>query len=202
MANSRVRQIWIINGGEVANSYEEYLASLKAQERTLDDLRGKGWKYTLGSALGPSFEVFNPRMPTPQNAKYNEWKIYFETLIPLMTPGVIIIGHSLGGTFLAKYLAEESFPQTIAKTILVAPAYQTPQDPYGDFNLLGGLDRFAEQGGKIVIFQSEEDYIVPYAHALHYQKALPQAQLITLHGKGHFLDETFPELVTLLLENN
>ena len=103
------QQIFVIHGGNASNSYHEYLKYLKAKKITLDDFHRKDWKTGLAEKLGRNFEVHNPAMPNKQNAKYLEWKIYFEKIIPLMKAPVILVGHSLGGIFLAKYLSEEKF---------------------------------------------------------------------------------------------
>jgi len=43
-------------------------------------------------------------MPCIENAKYNEWKIQFEKYLKRTDNDLILIGMSLGGIFLTKYL--------------------------------------------------------------------------------------------------
>lgn len=182
-------------------TYEEYLAYLKNFKiESLDFFRGKkGWKTTLQETLGDEYEVLLPRMPNGSNAKYLEWKIWFEKLIPFLEDGTILVGHSLGALFLAKYLAEEIFPKKITATFLVAAPYDTDGDrPLTEFVLPDSLRRFEEQGGKIFLYQSTDDPLVQFSELAKYQRALPHAQVRALEGRGHFLDKDhpiFPELV-------
>ncbi len=193
------QQIFVIHGGNAFDHYDDYVASLLAKIVTLEQLREVGWKARLGDVLGKDFEVFNPRMPNAQNARYLEWKIYFEKLISLMEPNVILIGHSLGAIFLAKYLSEEVFPKSIKATFLVGAPFNTAEiHPLVDFNVSPNLDRLAQQGGDIVFYHSKDDEVVPYSNLEDYRRCLPNANYVTLYGRGHITDETFPELVAAL----
>jgi predicted alpha/beta hydrolase family esterase len=189
------QQIFIIHGGNAFDSYENYLAALKSKEVTLDRLRSSDWKEGLGQRLGPEFEVFTPHMPNKQNAKYLEWKIYFEKLIPLMRSDVILVGHSLGGIFLAKYLSENAVNLSIKATFLIAAPFNRPDlRPLADFVLGADLALFAKQSGEIVCYHSKDDTIVPYASVECYAQALPQARIRSFDGRGHFNDPDLPEL--------
>jgi predicted alpha/beta hydrolase family esterase len=189
------QQVLVIHGGNAFDSYEEYIADLRAKEVTLERLTAKDWKVALGERLGSAFEVFTPRMPNGQNAKYLEWKIYFEKLLPLMDDGVVLVGHSLGGIFLAKYLSEETVSKKIRATLFVAAPFNTAEiHPYADFNLTEPIERLAEQGGQLFFYQSKDDQVVPYSNVKDYQKRLPDAHFTLVDGRGHFNDATFPEL--------
>src|SRR3970282_1495679 len=99
------RQVVVIGGEESFDSYKDYLAYLKNVEVSLDKFKPqKDWKDTLSNKLGKNYEVLVLRMPNKTNARYREWKIWFERVIPFLRNGVILICHSLGGMFLAKYL--------------------------------------------------------------------------------------------------
>lgn len=186
------RQVLVINGGDSFKSYREVISFLK--KRRIDFKRYKkaqtSWKATLRKTLGKKFEVIQPDMPNKWNAKYIEWKIWFEKFIPHLNREVVLVGHSLGGLFLAKYLSENRFPKKICATHLVAPAWSE-----GDFTAPKDLKRFALQGGKIFFYQSEDDPIVPFANVLKYQKALPHASVRIFRHRGHFNQPKFPELV-------
>lgn len=189
------QQVFVIHGGNAFDTYEEFLKCLKEKEASLARLKEKRWKERLEERLGQDFAVFIPLMPNAQNAKYVEWKIWFEKLIPLMNDNVVLVGHSLGGIFLAKYLSENLFTKTIRGTFLVAAPFNTPlKHPDGDFILLQDLRGLAEQGGEIFIYQSKDDETVPCSNGEAYQKALPSAHFRDFTNRGHFVDKTFPEL--------
>src|SRR3989344_3476169 len=107
-------QVWVIHGGDAFASYDEYLEHLKNWEIDINRLRGTDdWKSTLSNHLGSGYDVFRPSMPNSRNAKYIEWKIWFDKFVPFMEDGIVLVGHSLGGLFLAKYLSEEQLPKKI-----------------------------------------------------------------------------------------
>ena len=191
------KQIVVIHGGGTYKTYKEYMAYLKSLKVDLDKYRRKDWKDSLADRLGRSFEVFLLKMPNPTNAQYNEWKILFNKIARLLRNNVILIGHSLGGVFLAKYLSENKFPKKILASILVAPPYDEKdiKEPVCDFVISNNLDKFKKQGGKIFIYQSEDDPVVPYVDLGKYQKALPNAIIRIFKDRGHFDQPEFPELV-------
>ena len=146
------QQILVIHGGDTFDTHKDYLSFLKNREISLDRLRLKReWKDTLSEKLGENFDVLSPRMPNGTNARYKEWKIWFERVIPFIDKGVIFIGHSLGGIFLAKYLSENTFPVKIKATILAAAPFDDEEsdESLSDFKLPPSLKKFSEQGGEI-----------------------------------------------------
>ncbi len=100
-------QILIINGGNTFPSYGDYISHLKTKELNLERLKPiKDWKDSFQEDLGENYEVFIPKMPNITNARFEEWKIWFEKIINKLNENSILIGHSLGGIFLAKYFEE------------------------------------------------------------------------------------------------
>lgn len=190
-------QVWVIHGGTTFDTYEEYIAYLHNKEVNLDRLLSRDWKMNLQESLGDEYQVIAPRMPNANNAKYKEWKIWFDKLVPLMTGEVILIGHSLGGIFLAKYLSEEKPFAHIKATILVAAPYDTEgmDESLGDFVLPKDLSQLSQQGGEVMLYQSEDDPIVPFLQIEKYHIALPDAKMRIFTDRQHFNQETFPELV-------
>lgn len=191
------QQVWVIHGGDTYDTYEEYLAALKSWTVDLEDLTRKDWKSTLSEKLGSKYyEVLAPRMPNSHNAKYVEWAIWFAKFVPLVQPDSIFIGHSLGGIFLAKYVATEALPHPIQATFLVAAPFQAPPgESLADFTLPKSLDQFQKQSEKIYLYHSEDDPVVPFKDVASYQTALPTAQVRTFTDRQHFNQAEFPELV-------
>ncbi|MCK6462203.1 MAG: hypothetical protein L6Q29_00015 [Candidatus Pacebacteria bacterium] len=82
------------------DNYEEHISYLKNKDVEMDDFKtGGGWKNYLGKELGNNFEIINPGMPNSANARYEEWKIWFSKMTPLIQDGAIMIGQSLVGIF-------------------------------------------------------------------------------------------------------
>jgi predicted alpha/beta hydrolase family esterase len=191
------KQIIVIHGGSVFDTYKEYIDFLKKYKLDFKKLKLKLWKENLPNRLGNGFEVISPRMPNSMNAKYKEWKIMFEKLFPFFKNNLILLGHSLGGIFLAKYLSENKFPRKIKATFLVAAPYddKTTKDSLGDFKLPKKLDKFQKQGGKIFLYQSKDDLSVSLVDLKKYKKSLPEAEVVMFRKKGHFNQVEFPEIV-------
>ncbi|MDB5244941.1 MAG: hypothetical protein JWN90_46 [Parcubacteria group bacterium] len=190
------QQIFVIHGGNAFDTYEEYITDLKQKEVSIEGTRFTDWKGNLQNVLGDSYEVILPRMPNSQNARYMEWKIWFEKFIPQLEEEVIFIAHSLGSIFLAKYLSEETYPKKIKATLLVAAPYNAPNDhPYVDFNILTDLSGLQRQGGEIIFYHSKDDQVVPFSNFERYQRELPSVETRIFEDRKHFNDATFPELI-------
>jgi predicted alpha/beta hydrolase family esterase len=191
------KQIIVIHGGSVFDTYKEYIDFLKKYKLDFKKFKLKLWKENLPNRLGKGFEVISPRMPNSMNAKYKEWKIMFEKLFPFFKNNLILLGHSLGGIFLAKYLSENKFPRKIKATFLVAAPYddKTIKDSLGDFKLPKKMDKFQKQGGKIFLYQSKDDLSVSFVDLKKYKKSLPEAEVVMFRKKGHFNQVEFPEIV-------
>jgi uncharacterized protein len=195
------KQIVFIHGGNAFTEYEDFLAYLKGKEieDPFVDQTEKRWQPTLREQLSDTHEVCYPGMPNKQNAKYREWKIWFEKHHAFLRDGVILIGHSLGGYFLAKYLSEETMPVSVRALYLVAAPFE-PDDFHGEdggdfqFDTLK-LSRLRDQVKSVFILHSKDDPLVPYVHAEKYKAALPAAELVTFEDKNHFRLEEFPELI-------
>jgi predicted alpha/beta hydrolase family esterase len=190
------QQVFVIHGGNAFNTYDEYIAYLRGKVVDLDSFSFKGWKSRLQERLGDNYEVYPLRMPNGQNAKYLEWMIWFEKYIPFMQDGVILVGHSLGGVFLAKYLSENSFPKKIKATYMVAAPYNEDEGKeMPEFSITHPLRKLEEQGGKLFIYHSKDDPVVAFTEMEKYKKELPKAIFRIFEDKGHFNMEEFPEIV-------
>jgi len=192
-------QIVVIHGGDSFDTYEEYLKFLKDWRIDFEEYRNpeSGWKKNLAKDLGPDFEVIMPNMPNEINAKYLEWKIWFEKFIPYFEKEVVLIGHSQGGIFLAKYLSENKFSKKIVATFLVAAPYDDKESDYSlaDFKLTKSLVKLEEQGGQIFIYHSEDDKVVSFADFAGYKKELKNATIRVFKDRGHFNQEKLPEII-------
>lgn len=190
------KSLVIIHGGTTFDSYEEYWNYLVNSTLTLDKINRDDWKDTLKSKL-PEFETAYLRMPNSKNARYPEWKLWFEKLIPLLQDEVVLVGHSLGGIFLAKYLSENKIPKKVLQLNLVAPPYNSEvvEESLADFALQGKVSNIVERVDSVIIYQSKDDTAVPYQDALRYKEDIPEAELVMFEDRGHFLQSEFPELV-------
>lgn len=63
-----------------------------------------------------------------------------------------------------------------------------------DFILPNDLGKAAQQAGQMILFHSQDDAIVTYANVEDYQRAFPDARLISFEHRGHFNEERFIEI--------
>jgi hypothetical protein len=195
------KQIVAIHGGRSFDTHEEYIFYLKHHEVNLDKFKfKKDWKDSLEKELGDGFEVLLPRMPNGFNARYEEWKIWFERMSPFLNDGVVLIGHSLGGIFLAKYLAENELTQKIRAVLLVGAPFDDAggEESLKNFKLPQSLEKFDKQRGKIYLFHSEDDPVVPFGELGKYQKSLSNAEIKVFKDRQHFNQESFPEIIDVI----
>ena len=189
------KQVVVIHGGGVFANYKEYIAFLKKREINIK--HNGDWKKYLGGKLGKGFEVIYPEMPNYSNARYLEWKIWFEKLFPFLENKVVLIGHSLGAVFLARYLSENQFPKKILATILVAAPYDDKKSiaRSAGFVLKKDLSQLQNQSGKLIFYHSRDDKLVPFECFEGYKEFLPEANFKELKGRGHFQQNSFPEII-------
>jgi uncharacterized protein len=195
-----------VHGGDSFSEQSDFISYLKTVP--LRDLPGSvpyvSWKQSLVADLGSEYVVYLPSMPNRTNARYEEWKIWFLRYLELAGADVILIGHSLGGMFLAKYLSEETAPVPIKALFLIAaPSGEYKGDPkYGDcmdFTFKPELAKnITKQVPQVMIWHSEDDHVVPVAELEWYKKYVPGSKITVFQDKNHFLGPAFPELVTAL----
>lgn len=193
-----MQQILLIHGGDSFSSYDAYIQSLKNQEITYDRLKPQQkWKSWMAEQL-PDCDVLLPTFPNGYNAVYDEWVIYFEKLIPFFGDDMRLVGHSLGAMFLTKYLNDQQLPQKVHQLILIAGQYGNREgDDMGSFvvHSAKGLDKSAEE---VHLFYSEDDPVIDFESIHGYQSDIPSALAHVFTDRGHFLQPTFPELLSLL----
>ncbi len=192
------QQILMIHGGNSFDTPEEYISYLKDSVLDIDRLRPrKDWKDTLQENLGDSYDVFLPKMPNATNAQYEEWKIMFEKIMRILDNELIFIGHSLGGVFLAKYLSENILNKKIRGLFLIAPPFNEAEmkESMASFALPAALGKMESQAGKIFIYQSKDDKVVPFSNGEKYKEQLPNAVFKAFEDRGHFNQEGFPEII-------
>lgn len=193
-----MQQVVLIHGGDSFLTYKEYVRFLRSIKITRASLRPqRGWKANLADDLGRGWEVLQPTMPNKMNARYAEWKIWFEKYRPFIRSQAIFVGHSMGGIFLAKYLSEHRWPKKIKAVLFVAPPHNRTEG-VGDFRLRRPLAKIANQVPTIIVFHSVDDPIVPYREMSAYVKAIPNIETYSFKNRGHFTQPHFPELVRVL----
>src|SRR5262249_26085951 len=95
--------------------------------------RNTDWQAGLQDALGANYEVLTPQMPSPETSRYAAWKRRLEEDLALLNDKSILVGHSLGGSVLLKYLSEETWQRSISGLFIVAaPCWGADQEWQSD----------------------------------------------------------------------
>ena len=140
---------------------------------------------TLGAGLGPGYDLRSPLMPDPENPRYAPWKDRLAGELAAIRGDVLLIGHSLGGTVLAKYLAEERGADAIAGLFLVAaPYFGAPGWEHAEFMLDGAAPALAAVP-RVRLYYTRDDTVVSLDHMALYGRRFPQASARELDGYGH-----------------
>ena len=115
-----------------------------------------------------------------------------------MKNGAILVGHSLGGSFLLKYLSDEKVEKAIAGIFLIATPYWGDDgwryDGYEALALPKDFPSNLPSGTPIFFYHSRDDEIVPFAHLTLYARKLPQATIHALDARGHQLRNDLSEV--------
>jgi len=186
------KQLIIVPGGNSFDSNDNYLEWLENSSINLKT--NQGWKYQIQrdfTNLG--WEVFYMDMPCSHNANFEEWSLAFQKILPLLSLDVVLVGHSLGGIFLASYLAQHNLK--VKQLHLVA----APFERVGSFELPKILLRANQNCDQINIWHSIEDSVVEFSESQKYLKHFPKAKLQKFVNKGHFNQNNFSELVDVII---
>ena len=156
-------QIFIFHGGSSYSTYESYLEDLQSKQLDYERLRPKqSWKTWLAEQM-PDTDVLLPSLPNSDNARFEEWKIIFEKLIPFFDNDVRLVGHSLGAMFLAKYLQDNPLHSKVSQLLLLAGGYDDDSnEDLGDFRITSATN-LPLSAKEIHLFHSQDDPVVPYA---------------------------------------
>jgi uncharacterized glyoxalase superfamily protein PhnB/predicted alpha/beta hydrolase family esterase len=150
----------------------------------------------LRHMLGADYQVLCPPMPDPDNPEYLQWKVQLRTELAGVEDGVIVVGHSLGGSVLLKYLSEEKCTKPITGLCVVAAPYWGKRNWQVDEYIL--QKNFAERLHyipNILLYHSRNDEVVPFKHLSLYAGQLPNALVRTFSNRGHLFNKGIPELV-------
>jgi len=205
--DAKKRQVLIIRGGESFATRADYLEYIKTVP--LDPYAThKNWRDWISWALTETHDVLVPLMPCKQNAEYEAWKIWFERHFQFIyDEHPVLIGHSLGATFLLKWLSENTFPKKISQLHLVAPWISDKfpprlESPATFASDLGKFPVIADACDEVHLWHSKDDPVCPYVHTEIIKEHLPTAIVHTFEDRNHFFQPAFPELLQCIQDES
>lgn len=191
-------QIVFVHGGDsfdTADEFYEFVRSLKYDPYAIEK---KKWRDGIKEALIESHECLMPRFPNVMDADYIAWSIWFEKIIPYLRDGAVLVGHSMGGGFLLRYLSEHKLPITVSQLHFIATVIDDLECPgVGEFGVdIMNWSGFVSSIDEVHIWHSSDDPYVPLHHAERLAAKYPSATTHYFTDRGHFLQSEFPELLT------
>ncbi len=119
--------------------------------------------------------------------EYEAWKDQITAALATLDDGIILVGHSFGGSVLLKYLSAEQVAQSIAGLFLIASPYWGVDEywAYDEVTLPQDLAARLPRIPRIFFYHSRDDDTVPFAHLGLYAAKLPQATIRMYDGRGH-----------------
>ena len=140
----------------------------------------------LSKSLGNGYEIQCPIIEDPEAPEFSMWKSMFNHKLANLTGEVILIGHSLGGSMLLKYISEEETNLRIKGLLLISVPYWG-RDGWNvnDFTLKGNFQNHLPELRKVHLYHCLNDPIVPCDHMKHYQTHFTDAIAHQLSGNDH-----------------
>ncbi|HEY3404104.1 MAG TPA: alpha/beta hydrolase [Ohtaekwangia sp.] len=152
----------------------------------------------LQQVLGNAYEVRYPKMQNEIDVPYTLWVQQIKKELATLSGTIILAGHSVGGSVLIKFLAEENIQAAIAGVFLIAaPYWGSPGWTYEGYETLMLPDeahtKFPDDV-PLFLYQSRDDETVPVDHLALYARRFPQASVTELSGRGHQLNNDLSEV--------
>ncbi|MEU1965963.1 alpha/beta fold hydrolase [Micromonospora sediminicola] len=168
------RQILFVQGAG-AGTHDEW------DDKLVDSLRRE---------LGPGYEIRYPRMPDEDDPTYAAWSAAVRRELTTLDDGVIVVGHSVGGTILVNTLAERAPERALGGVVLIAAPFVGPGGWPGDeFTLPPDLGARLPRDVPVHVFHGLRDETAPPSHADLWAGAVPQARVHLLPGADHQMND-------------
>ena len=150
---------------------------------------------SLGGALGAAYGVRCPKMPDEDSPEYGAWRDRIAGELAAPHGEVFLVGHSLGGSILLKYLCEEEATKPVAGLFLIAAPFWGAED--WEVDEYAVREDFASKLPPelpVFLYHGRDDEVVPFAHLALYADKLPRATVRELDGRGHQFGEDLSEV--------
>lgn len=142
---------------------------------------------SLRHELGEGYSVEYPRLPE-EDEDDDAWLAEIGSAIEEAQSPVILVGHSIGGYCLLKYLTTHPVTASIAAVCVIAAPFPGADAAWtiDGFDLPDGFGERMPRGTPVFLYASEDDEVVPFTHRDLYASAIPAALTRTTTG-GHQL---------------
>lgn len=163
--------------------------------KDVHDARDDKLVRSLGTQLGRQYAVRYPRMPNEAEPLYPAWKATLFEQFDELKDDAILVGHSLGGTFLIHALAERQPKHKWGAILLIAAPFLGNGGWNGDET--DPATNLAEQlraDVPVVLYHGTADEEVPLGHIDLYAEAISHATAHVLADRDHQLNNDLTEI--------
>jgi predicted alpha/beta hydrolase family esterase len=155
---------------------------------------------SLRAELGPDYDIRYPRMPNEDDPSYAAWAATIGKELAGMDDGAIVVGHSIGGTFLINALAEHPPERELGAIVLIAAPFVGDGGwQSDDWKPQSALGEKLPRGVPIYLYHGLADTTAPVLHAELYAHAIPQAHLCRLADRDHQLNNDLREVAAVVM---
>jgi uncharacterized protein len=138
-------------------------------------------------------------MPNEADPTYAAYKTQIAKELASLEGPIVLVGHSMGGTVLLRFLTEEKVKKTIAGIFLVAAPYWTAEEWFDEHKLHKNFASPSRKIPPIFFYHSRDDLVVPFIHLAMYAAELPQATIREFDGRGHQFENDLSEVAADIL---
>ena len=141
---------------------------------------------SLQRALGANYDVRFPRMPGEADPDVESWKQKISSELSRISGRPILVAHSVGGSILLRYLAEEKVDRPIGGLfLLAAPSWDEDRWNFDDLKLPGDVAEKLAPIPRLFFYHCRDDDVVPFAHLALHGARIPRAVTRAVDSGGH-----------------
>lgn len=164
----RIPVLFIQGGGEGAHNEDALLAA------------------SLQKSLGAEYDVRYPQMPGESDPEKQTWEAQIAKELEALDGKIILVGHSIGGSMLLRYLSEERIEKPIAGLfLLAAPSWDEENWSFDDLKLPPDLATKLSWIPQVFLYHNRDDETVPFSHLALHAARLPRAVVRESDEGGH-----------------
>jgi predicted alpha/beta hydrolase family esterase len=151
---------------------------------------------SLQSALGAGYDVQCPQMPDEEDAPYAAWADEIDKRIRSASGPIVLVGHSVGGSVLLKFLCDRPPVPRLAGLFVIATPYWGADTfwHWEEASLPADAESKLAGDWPLFFYHSRDDETVPFAHLAMYTAKFPRATIRALDGRGHQFNNDLAEV--------
>lgn len=144
---------------------------------------------SLQTALGEGYQVIYPQMQTDDVAPDFGWPKQIGEEIGKLGDDAILVAHSLGASFLLKYLSENKISKKAGGIFLIStPFWSGKEEWVQGLKLQNDFAGNLPENSRIFFYHCRDDEEIPFDHLASYRHKLPGATFREIESGGHQLD--------------